>query len=336
MNLRYHRSRWAVCASLFAALGLVGLFAPAAQAQQTRLAIYTIATDQSDKAALEAARKYFSDLKTNKDEQAKDEALAEGGKAPAFPTTQTETTAAPEGTPPELAVTAVGLPQLTLGDQILAAVLLAKPAKPADKPKVEAPTSTYRWIPLGSAEIRLLSLAASLTDADPLRKKIAEESAKAREGGEPYVHPIRKWILFTRASRDKSVAQAERDKTIEYFLLAREEPKDKAITESDLAQVRPLLSDADPALLIQFNEAGTKRLKDFTTSNVPTTVKVGDKEVKVYRFMVLALDDKILQIVRIGESIGDGKMQVGGRMTTDEVRDMAKKLQGLVSAPKGS
>jgi hypothetical protein len=298
--------------------GTIPVAVPSARAQEqkkSRLLIGLVASEQDDRAAVDAAKKYFEGLKANPGQQKQEQERADKDEPPGFPNPSEMSPTSP-AVSVERAMMVAALPQLSLGDALLAAGLLTKPGKQAVPDNVVKLEHFYRWARLADREIRLLALDEE-SKLDDSRKGIWEEVAKARDKGEPAIHPVRKWVIYSRPGKAKD--------QIEYFLLVRQPSQDKVMTEYDLKMVRPILDEARPTVFIQFTDQGKDRLKDFTTAHAPK--KVNDK--LVYSFMALVVGPNVVEILGIGEVIDGGSMKLRGRYRQSEVMEIARTLQGL-------
>jgi hypothetical protein len=291
-------------------LAVLACALPGARSQeQPKLRFTLVATEADDKDAFTAARRWFTDAKTDKDRQAALARLAGKGEAPPVPT-EVEVTPARRTTDKDLAaLSAAAVPVLGPGDLLLGAALAGRPEKDVLIPAVMRKLPhAYRWGRLSDAEGKALGLAN------------AAAVTQARQAGEAVVLPRTHSLIWSRAGRAPEAAA-------EYFVLLREQPADQAVTEAALERVRALPGDVAPSLGVKLNKAGADRFKDFTTANKAHLV-------------ALELNGQVARIVRLDESIDDGIFYLNGIPQAAEVRELAAQLQRLVpekpkDKPKG-
>jgi hypothetical protein len=285
--------------TVLALAALACLSAPVRSQDRPGLRFAVVAVESGDKDAFAAARRWFSDAKTDMNRKTALAKLAEKGEAPPVPTEIEEKPATRTNDKAELALSAAALAPLDLGALLAGAALSAKPAKDMVIPAVTRKLPhEYRWVRLSDAEAKSLRLDA------------VDAVTKARQAGEPVVLPGHKFLLWGRAGK-APMGPAEN------FVLVREEPRDKVVTEAALERVSALPGDVSPSLGIRLSKDGSDRFKAFTTAHKPGSQ------------VALVLGDRVARIVRLEEAIDDGVFYLGG-LRPEEVHDLAAQLQGLV------
>jgi hypothetical protein len=311
MMRRHSPRRAAWAAALLPALVLG--WPAGARAQSEGLMFGTAATDAADKGALEKANSYFASLKGDKETpaQKQEQELARAGKPPTFPNPAVRPALSPAAV-----AAATALPQLGLGDQLLALALLKWPAPAAEESKEKPLPYRYSWARLRDRELRVLGLA------DPKQRegKFWNAAADARKEGKVYAHDTFHFLL---SSREGAAGP-------EFFLLVREAQPEAAITEADLASVRSIPDETRPGVLIRFTEAGAGRLKDFTAANAP------DREGKGPCYLIIVVRGEVIDISKLSAVIDTGQMQVRGRFKQSDVDNIVRSLQGLMRRPGGT
>jgi hypothetical protein len=278
---------------------LACLSASAHSQERPGLRFAAVAVEANDKDAFAAVRRWFGDAKTDKDRQTALAKLAEKGEAPPVPTEIEEKPASRTNNKAEVALSAATVAPLDLGALLAGAALSTRPARDLVTPAVMRKLPhEYRWVRLSDTEAKALHLDA------------AQAVTKARQTGEPVALPGHPFLIWSRAGKGPTGPA-------EYFVLVREEPRDKVVTEAALERVSALPGDVAPCLGIRLSKDGAGRFKAFTAAHKPGSQ------------VALVLGDRVARIVRIEEAIDDGVFYLGG-LCGDEVRDLAATLQGLV------
>jgi hypothetical protein len=312
----------AACGALLAILSSTALQAQPDRKPEPKkdpmLVFSIIATEKGDKEALEAAKKYFADLHTNPVHQQEEAARKEKGEPPLFPNATKTEEPAPEGTTiaVERAVGAAALPQLGLADCLLAAALLAPGEKKAETAKAKEGANRYRWAQLQGRDLKLLHLDGPPTD----------EVGKAMENNTPFLHAVpldekvdeQKWVLYARSGAAKGA--------VDYFLLLRDPPVDKEITDDHLRLAARGGTISRPLVLLYFNDAGKKRLLEFTKAYQPAA------QGKSVNLSAIVIRSRVKCIWGVTDENPDGVMELSG-LAPAEVANTLKDIQALIKKP---
>lgn len=216
-----------------------------------------LANDRDDSAAIDAAKRYFADVKNNPKLKSDLESLALTGKPPPPPSS-------PEGK---------GFPA-TLGG--------------------ETQNYNYSWVEIGKSERQVLGLT-NANEGQP-GADLWARAAEARAKGEPFLvermfNSYFGCLLYSRNCVDVEIPEAERvTKKYEYFILTRDPEKGKEITGEYLVNV---FENQDkrggPAVGFRFNSQGGQLFGDLTSKNAPEKEEGGIK-----RFLAILLDGQIV------------------------------------------
>lgn len=262
------------------------------------LGVIATESDATDKKAAEKAKKYLDELKEAKDEdpaKTDEAARAKAGRPPAFKN--------PPLPRPNLAAAAgaAAIPQVGLGDGLLAFALTNLPTKKDADAKDQLPFR-YFWAQLKDRELTILDL-----DEDGSQ---VTKAATARDKGEFFIPEKYKFIIFSR----------KRGKGIDYFALIRQPVSDETVTHQQLRDIRKL---DDTAFFVRFNAEGADGLKNFTKTNKD-------------HFMGLVAEDKLLMISRVGREINDGQIPLSerGGFRPSELQEIITAIRRVTPAPR--
>lgn len=288
--------RAAVVAGMLGAIALAGPVS--AQPTAPKTIVVLSASKDSDKKAIEDADGYFADLKKDagtdeklKKLQAAEKERADKGKAPGFPGADDAV-----GSAADLAAAAVLAPA-GLGEALAAGAAPVKAGGPR-----------YGWYKIGGArELRILDLNKG--------GKEYKEALKAKD--KVHLHSRFGFPLCHRAGAGDAV---------EFFVLCAEPAEDLCLTGADLVAVEPAPGGAMIELAFTQDEvntgragAGQKRLKALTEKG------------NAGRFLVVVGAPGVLEIMRVGAPIENGKLRAGSGLDSEAFTALLKQMQALRS-----
>jgi preprotein translocase subunit SecD len=201
------------------------------------------------------------------------------------------------------------------GEQLKAAAASDK-APPAPRPIVgkafdtDLGSFTYSWVELGAGERKFYGLdnASEKTAGPDSFWKRMEEARKDHKALEYRGH-----LFYSRAvANPDRLAERERDKKYEYFILTRDPERDeegqpKAVTGEYLEDAHMTLDLQDRnAISFSFNAKGAKRLEELMSKNKG-------------RLMAIVLDGVVQSAPNIQEPITSGAGLITGDFTWEEV-----------------
>lgn len=275
---------------------------PPAPAQPS-LVIAIAASEAADKEAIDAATKYFDDLKLDKKLMADEEKRAKAGQPPLYPNPPDEPPPPPPNVPANVAA-AVALVPAGLGEQLLAGLALNHTLPKQTPPR-------YRWVALNrDRELRILGLKET-----GVTRKYWDEAKAAREAGKIYVHSRFSWPIYSRPGPG--------GKGVEFYLLVLEPGGDKVLTDQEIEDVRR--PPTEPGILLFFTgEEGRDRLKAFTTAY---KAEAG----KPVRYLVITSKDAVVEIASVADVIPNGRMKLGTGLSLDDLDRLYRQLSRLTA-----
>jgi SecD/SecF fusion protein len=269
-------------------------------AQVGSLEFRILANNQDDADAIEAAKKYFDELK--------DPAVPEDKRKKELEDLERR---AVEGKPPPMPP----------GPAELA---------PGQGGYYEGPKGRFRysWVELGKQERKQLGLdnasekGGSVAGQFGNRWKTAEE---ARKAGKAILLPEFGYtLLYSRDAINRHLTKEDKQqKRFEYFVLVRDPLPGKEITGQYLTNAKP---DVDrtmqPCVNFTFNNTGGNLFYDISSNNLPS----GSEATKFYRHLAIILDGQIMSAPRLMSAISTNG-QITGNFNTKEVNSLVNILR---------
>jgi hypothetical protein len=198
---------------------------------------------------------------------------------------------------------------------------------------------SYRWVELGRPMRQLLELD---TEAGAARVPLDEPSKLADASGRFLLQGA---LFFARRCANENLTvEDRRAKKTDIFVLARDveisggdrsRPVPRLgghqLTRADAASVRPQgahepKATAHHGIDFGFHEEGIRLLAELTGKNVPSGSEEGGDQVK--RHLAFVLDNVVLAAPVINAAVRDGKGEIRGAFTQEEVRDLVAILRG--------